>query len=976
VLGSLVGISLIGAGASPAQQPTGPLVGSNLIVVTYPTIEPNRLPSTGPFAIPFYVKNIGTSTILALTTSCLFSGPITCSSVQPTDIASIAPGDSVLITVTYSTTASTGSGTIGTRAQPDVGQGAQQTRSVLVAPAGKARPTFANHSDDNIDRGLCLTVGAGEAAGLSCGDLFVVQSMPVYRTLGRDRSLGLLYNSATATGLYLLAANVNEPGTNATPDKVKLVLTVGTSTDSAEFGTQKYPYSDTLRQMVLGRGLAPQATGIYPISLLVRNVYSTSVQDTTITATALIVNRASSEYGRGWALLGVEQVLFPADTSQRVWVAGDGSIRLYRQKTPGSNIFVGATGDAPDSLVRFDTLSARWYRRDLKHGAAVYFDQTGRHQATRNRVGAITTFTWGSIAGQTRLLSIAVPPNGGGFTYHLYWNATTAKLDSIQDPYARTLKATMTFGSDTTLTRLVQKTAFPQDDWDTTSFEYSGGRITRRLAESSALAGGFAGTVYQYQNSARVTKVKIPSGLTGSDTAFITITPWDEKGLALAYSNQVGVLTIADTGLATRVDGPIAGTGDAADFWVNRFGQPIKSVQLGLSATTLLWHDSTVSLPAAVTKVKYPNGRVVRLSYNTRGNLTQQVDSTSHLGVLGFPNNVTTWAYGDAGTPDSPTQITDALGRHSDYAYNSLGLTDSVVDSRGTRTKFFSRLGATDPLRGEVDSVVDRQVETWLEASGPDTAQEVIRDQTNGFTYDARGNVVTWTSPVGVTTAYARNLAGFVTDAYDPMGYHRAWGMDGFNRVTGYTQREPYFKAKVRLLQDTYEPSKDVEAMQVHMVNQFAKFVSMIPYLPDELQVVVMNIKDPGKASDLIASNLNISLEEKQDLLSTLDVQDRLEKLSTILGREIELLELGHKIQSQVQSELNKNQKEFYLRQQMKAIQKELGEGDGKTAEIEELRRRIEEANMPPEARKAAEHELERLGMIPPESAVDTVVRT
>src|SRR6184192_4117313 len=194
--------------------------------------------------------------------------------------------------------------------------------------------------------------------------------------------------------------------------------------------------------------------------------------------------------------------------------------------------------------------------------------------------------------------------------------------------------------------------------------------------------------------------------------------------------------------------------------------------------------------------------------------------------------------------------------------------------------------------------------------------------------------------------------------------------------VIGYTQREPYFRAKVRELQDHHEPSKELEAVQVHMVNQFAKFVSMIPYLPDELQVVVMNIKDAGKASDLIASNLNISLEEKQDLLSTLEVQDRLEKLSAILNREIELLELGHKIQSQVQSELNKNQKEFYLRQQMKAIQKELGEGDGKVAEIEELRRRIEEANMPPEARKAADHELERLRLIPPESAEHTVVRT
>jgi len=225
---------------------------------------------------------------------------------------------------------------------------------------------------------------------------------------------------------------------------------------------------------------------------------------------------------------------------------------------------------------------------------------------------------------------------------------------------------------------------------------------------------------------------------------------------------------------------------------------------------------------------------------------------------------------------------------------------------------------------------------------------------------------------------YSRGTAGRVLKMLKyPDGSVRIL-VQGLKRieVAEYTQREPYFKAKVRHLQDTYTPSKDLEAIQAHMVTQFAKFVSMIPYLPDELQVVVMNIKDPGKVTDLIASNLNISLEEKQELLSTLDVRTRLERLSTILNREIELLELGHKIQSQVQSELNKNQKEFYLRQQLKAIQRELGEGDGKTAEIEELKKRLEEAKLPPEAQKAAEHELERLRMIPPESAEHTVVRT
>jgi ATP-dependent Lon protease len=194
--------------------------------------------------------------------------------------------------------------------------------------------------------------------------------------------------------------------------------------------------------------------------------------------------------------------------------------------------------------------------------------------------------------------------------------------------------------------------------------------------------------------------------------------------------------------------------------------------------------------------------------------------------------------------------------------------------------------------------------------------------------------------------------------------------------VAEYVQREPYFRAQVRQLQGQFQPSKDLEAVQANMVNQFAKFVSMIPYLPDELQVVVMNIKDPGKVTDLVASNLNISLEEKQDLLNTIDVRSRLEKLSAILNREIELLELGHKIQSQVQTELNKNQKEFYLRQQMKAIQKELGEGDSRSGELEELRRKIEEAGMPEEARKAADNEMGRLKIIPPESAEHSVVRT
>ena len=122
-----------------------------------------------------------------------------------------------------------------------------------------------------------------------------------------------------------------------------------------------------------------------------------------------------------------------------------------------------------------------------------------------------------------------------------------------------------------------------------------------------------------------------------------------------------------------------------------------------------------------------------------------------------------------------------------------------------------------------------------------------------------------------------------------------------------------------------------------------------------------MQVREPARLTDLVASYLKIAVEESQDLLATIDVRARLEKLIVILGREIELLELGHKIQSQVQTELNKNQREYYLRQQLKAIQKELGEGDARSSEIEDLEKKIEAAKMPEEARKAADKELERL---------------
>jgi ATP-dependent Lon protease len=187
---------------------------------------------------------------------------------------------------------------------------------------------------------------------------------------------------------------------------------------------------------------------------------------------------------------------------------------------------------------------------------------------------------------------------------------------------------------------------------------------------------------------------------------------------------------------------------------------------------------------------------------------------------------------------------------------------------------------------------------------------------------------------------------------------------------------EPFLVARVEQLEDQNGAGLEVMALKTQVVQNFSRFVEMTPHLPNELQVVVINIKSPGSVSDLIAANLNLPLEEKQLVLETLDVAKRLSQLNGILLREIELLELGQKIQGTVQSELSRNQKEFYLRQQLKAIQKELGEGEGRANEIEMLRKRIEDAQLPEEARTVANAELDRLALIPPESAEHSVVRT
>src|SRR5919106_1474531 len=191
-------------------------------------------------------------------------------------------------------------------------------------------------------------------------------------------------------------------------------------------------------------------------------------------------------------------------------------------------------------------------------------------------------------------------------------------------------------------------------------------------------------------------------------------------------------------------------------------------------------------------------------------------------------------------------------------------------------------------------------------------------------------------------------------------------------------EREPFLRARVEPLEEsTPTPGLELEALVRSVRSLFEKVVSLSPALPDELTTVVGNADTPGMLADLIAATLpTLANDLKQTLLETLDVRARLQTLAGALAKEAEVLELGSKIQSEVQSEVSKTQREYYLREQLKAIQKELGEADDRAQEIESLRQKIDAAGMTEEAHKEAVRELDRLAKMPPAAAEYTVART
>lgn len=195
-------------------------------------------------------------------------------------------------------------------------------------------------------------------------------------------------------------------------------------------------------------------------------------------------------------------------------------------------------------------------------------------------------------------------------------------------------------------------------------------------------------------------------------------------------------------------------------------------------------------------------------------------------------------------------------------------------------------------------------------------------------------------------------------------------------RVKEFTTTEPYLKARVEIAPESVEKSKETEALTRNTIELFRRLVSLAPHLPEELLMAALNVDDPRQLVFMIATSLRLDLKDAQELLEIDTVEGKLAKLNAHLTKELEILELGKKIQSQAQGELEKTQREYILREQLKQIKKELGEEDEQAVELKEYDKKIVDAKMSPEAEKEARRELDRMKTMPPAAAEYHVIKT
>ncbi len=305
-----------------------------------------------------------------------------------------------------------------------------------------------------------------------------------------------------------------------------------------------------------------------------------------------------------------------------------------------------------------------------------------------------------------------------------------------------------------------------------------------------------------------------------------------------------------------------------------------------------------------------------------------------------------------------------------------------MTEEKSPEAEATNKLPDTLPLLPVVDSVLFPKMVTPLLVMQPDSVQLIdeamSRDRMIGMVF-AKPDPSQEGPPKPESYASVGTSAMILKMAKTPENRTQllVQGLGRF-RIKNLVQAEgkAFFQAEVEHLTEDASQNTEIEALMTNIVNLFARVVQASPTLPAEVVYMAQSIKEAGTLADMIASSINATADEKQKVLELQPVADRLKEVTRIVNKQLEILELGKKIQDQVKEDMDKKQREYYLREQLKAIRTELGEKDEATTEVETYRAKVSEANLPPEAAKEAERELERLGRMHPSSAEYTVTTT
>lgn len=586
----------------------------------------------------FTVSLTGTASSVTYNLSVTCTAPAqSCSSPATVAVTRTTPGT---VKVPYSTSSDThgGVGAIALRAYSVYG-------SKTYESTGSYQVTVPNTADDiaitiaspttAIERGACLTIAAGEAAAYECGNLRIVHGIPGVRTMGKARAPTLLYASETAEPRPTIRADLLLESSAATPSSLTGVLEVG-NTGSQQTCNQSWTTSGwtpgTVRRVVATCTSTSLTTGAYPYTLQVTATISGTQKNFSKSGTLIVVNRSSSPFGAGWSMAGLEQLYFPADANTRLWVAGDGSARLYR-RVGSTNTFYADSLDGPDSLT-YDPGSST-YTRWAAHRLQVKFNSAGLHTATTNRLAQTTTFSYtGGL-----LQSITVPPSAAGLSFSFSY--TSGKLSSISSPGTPTARLTRIYQSSGRVDSVTDA------DTARVKFAYSG---TTRFITTRTDRLGHA-TSYTYDTTSGT--------LTSASVAMQSPTPAIKTYFFPAEAVGSSGGAAADTSSVYTVI--IDPRSDSSTIWVDKFGAPGRVLN-SLNGVTVIEHGDT-RWPLLATKLVAPGdattGHLTSMAtYDGHGNISEQ-RVLAPLGVTG-QDAVTTYAYDDK--YDFPVRIQGPTG--------------------------------------------------------------------------------------------------------------------------------------------------------------------------------------------------------------------------------------------------------------------------------------------------------------------------